>query len=92
MSDRIYYYPNSDVLRNKLHITELDKLHEAEKKLTMLRISSLIDRPIKGAFDFLHLQEIHKYIFQDIYLWAGQLRKVNIAKGTIFCKVQFLEN
>ena len=43
MSDRIYCYPNSDVLINKLNIRDNDLLSEAERKLTMLRISDLID-------------------------------------------------
>ncbi|MCM1559798.1 MAG: Fic family protein [Butyrivibrio sp.] len=32
-----------------------------------------------------HLQAIHAYIFQDVYDWAGELRKVDIAKGNMFC-------
>ena len=64
MSDAVYCYPGSDVLINKLNIRNLDRLYEVEKKLTMLRISDLLDEPIKGMFDLTHLQSIHKYIFQ----------------------------
>jgi len=74
MSDTVYCYPNSDVLINKLNIRNLDVLYEAEKKLTMLRISDLLDQPIKGMFDLKHLQSIHNYIFQDIYDWAGKIQ------------------
>ena len=90
MSDEIYCYPNSDVLINKLNIRNSDILFEAERKLTMLRISDLIDTPIKGEFDLKHLQAIHKYIFQDIYDWAGEIRTVDIAKQNMFCKVQYI--
>lgn len=38
MADRIYCYPGSDVLVNKLNIRNLEYLQEAERKLTMLRI------------------------------------------------------
>ncbi len=90
MSDHIYCYPNSDVLINKLNIRDNDILSEAERRLTMLRISDLIDNPIKGEFDLKHLQTIHKYIFQDIYDWAGEIRTVDIAKQNMFCKVQYI--
>lgn len=90
MSDQIYCYPNSDVLINKLNIRDSEILLEAERKLTMLRISDLIDNPIKGEFDLKHLQIIHKYIFQDIYAWAGEVRIVDIAKQNMFCKVQYI--
>lgn len=90
MSDQIYCYPNSDVLINKLNIRNGEILFEAERKLTMLRISDLIDNPIKGEFDLKHLQEIHKYIFQDIYDWSGEIRTVDIAKQNMFCKAQYI--
>lgn len=65
---------------NKLNIRDNDLLSEAERKLTMLRISDLIDNPIIGEFGLEHLKQIHKYIFQDIYSWAGEIRKVDISK------------
>jgi cell filamentation protein len=86
MSDTRYCYPNSDVLINKLNIREQDKLYTFERRLTMLRLLELMDNPIRGQFDFRHLKEIHAYIFQDIYDWAGKVRTVDIAKGNMFCK------
>ena len=91
MSDKIYCYPNSDVLINKLNIHDTDKLLEVERKLTMLRLMDLLEKPISGKFDLEHLRNIHKYIFQDIYPWAGKVRSVDIAKSNMFCKVQFIE-
>lgn len=90
MGDRIYCYPNSEVLINKLNIHDKQKLYEAERRLTMLRLNDLIDKPIGGKFDFKHLQNIHQYIFQDIYFWAGKVRTVDIAKSNMFCKVQYI--
>ncbi len=92
MSDTKYCYPDSDVLINRLGIRDFDKLHVFERKLTMLRLLELIDKPIVGKFDFKHLQAIHKHIFQDMYDWAGQVRTVDIAKGNMFCNVKFIEN
>lgn len=91
MADTIYCYPGTDVLVNKLGIQDYEKLQVIERKLTMLRILDLIDKPIKGNFDFKHLCSIHYYIFQDVYDWAGKVRTVDIAKGNRFCNVMFIE-
>lgn len=55
MPDTKYCYPDTDVLINKLDIRDLDKLHIFERKLTMLRLLELLDKPINGKFDFKHL-------------------------------------
>jgi len=91
MADRVYCYPDSEVLMNKLGIRDMNKLHSFERRLTMLRLSELLDKPIVGQFNLEHLQRIHKYIFQDVYEWAGQIRTVDIAKGNMFCNVKFIK-
>ena len=85
MPDNKYCYPNSNVLINKLNITNQKALFEAEKELTAIRLRELQENPIKGKYDFAHLKSIHKYIFQDIYAWAGKERTVEIGKGNLFC-------
>lgn len=85
MSDMVFCYPNSDVLKNKIGIRNKEQFERLEKRLTMLRILELVDKPIQGKFDLGHLQSIHKYIFQDVYDWAGKIRKVDIAKGNMPC-------
>ena len=92
MADRIYCYPNSDVLKNKIGIKDMEKLQRLERRLTMLRILELVDKPIQGKFDLQHLCLIHRYIFQDVYDWAEEIRKVDIAKGSMFCNVKFIES
>lgn len=92
MPDRIYCYPDSDVLKNKMGVRNSGRLSRLERQLTMLRLLELIDKPINGKFDLKHLQAIHKYIFQDVYEWAGEIRKVDIAKGNMFCNVRFLSS
>lgn len=92
MSDRVYCYPDSNVLKNKLNIQDLDTLYNVERKLTSLRLMELLTKPISGNFDLRHLRSIHKYIFQDIYEWAGEIRTVNIEKGNMFCNVLFIES
>lgn len=81
-----YCYPDSRVLKNKFNIHDLDGLYEAERRLSKLRAEELLNSPIKGHFDFSHLQKIHHHLFQDIYDWAGKVRTVDIAKGNLFCR------
>ncbi|MDR1299851.1 MAG: Fic family protein [Oscillospiraceae bacterium] len=85
-----YCYENSYVLRNKLGLTDSDKLHEAERRLAGLKISVAKVAPIRGNLDFKHLSAIHKYIFGEIFEWAGELRTVNISKGNPFCNYNVL--
>ena len=81
MQDSQYCYPASEVLINKLNIKYEKDLFNAEKELTAIRLRELQEKPIKGKYDFAHLKAIHKYIFQDIYSWAGKVRTVEIGKG-----------
>ncbi len=91
MPDKKYCYPDSEVLKNKLNIRDKDELFEAEKKLTFARLQKLQSEPVKGNFDFAHLKAIHKYIFQDLYDWAGKERTVDIGKGNLFCTVPYIQ-
>ena len=91
MSDNIYCYPESEVLINKLNITDRDELFEVEKQLTFVRLQELQQNPIEGKFDFEHLKSIHRYIFQDLYDWAGRERTVEIGKGNLFCTTTYIQ-
>ena len=86
-----YCYPGTNVLRNKLNIQDLDILHEAERDYSCIRQVELYKKGITGDFSLKHLCSIHRQLFQDIYSWAGELRTVDISKGTIFCLVPFIE-
>ena len=76
-----YCYPNSNVLKNKLNIVNAELLEEAERRITSLRTTEAMKKGIRGKFDFNHLKRIHKFLFGDIYDWAGKIRVVNISKG-----------
>ena len=52
MPDRIYCYPDSDVLKNKMEVRDSERLSQLERRLTMLRLLELIDKPVRGKFDF----------------------------------------
>lgn len=51
MPDNVYCYPNSNVLINKLNITDDKTLFEAEKELTAIRLRELQEHPIEGRFE-----------------------------------------
>lgn len=86
-----YCYKGTDVLINKLNITNGQDLFDAERELVMLRLCELNDAQLKGDFDLKYLKSIHKYLFQDVYRWAGDLRKCNIAKQDLFCLMEHIE-
>jgi len=92
MADRTYCYPGTTVLINKKGITDAQKLLEAEVQYTSYRLLELQLAPVKGKFDFRHLKDIHEYVFQDLYEWAGKIRTVDIGKGNLFCRVQFIDD
>ncbi|AMN39204.1 Fic/DOC family protein [Rhodoplanes sp. Z2-YC6860] len=73
-----YVYPGTRTLRNRLHITDPLRLDQVERRLAVAR--SKMGVP-PGEFDLAHLQAIHRHLFQDIYDWAGEIRKVEISKG-----------
>lgn len=85
-----YCYKGTDVLINKLNITNDKDLFNAERELVSLRTYELNEKPLKGNFDFKYLKDIHKYLFQDIYRWAGDIRNCNIAKQDLFCLTEHI--
>lgn len=89
--DKYYCYPNSNVLINKLNITDADELLKAEREITALKTSQAMVNRIEGKFDFEHLKKIHYFLFCDIYKWAGKIRTVNISKGNQFCRCDYIE-
>lgn len=70
------------VFYNRFGITNADELEAAEAAAVAIRTYELRQSPLQGKFDLEHLQAIHKHLFQDVYEWAGQLRKLDISKGS----------
>ncbi len=83
-------------LENKLGITDFGELANTEEKLTKIKAielfeSGYLDTLKAGTFDAL--SKIHKFLFGEIYDFAGQVRTVNIAKGNFrFAPVMYLKN
>ena len=82
-------------LENKPGITDSVELSKAEEKISKKKAVELFD---KNIFDKLNpgsceaLFTIHKFLFEDIYDFAGELRDVNISKGNFqFAPVMYLK-
>ncbi len=71
----LYCYPGSDVLKNKLNIRDSDELKRAEEEITALKQYMLMETPIKGHFSKTQLMNIHRFLFEDIYPFAGLIRR-----------------
>ena len=78
--DYIYTDPKTGVLKNLVDVSDFDTLTLIESGAVAKRIAELQINPIKIKTSS-NLLDIHKYLFQDIYSWAGKLRTVEISKG-----------
>lgn len=88
-----YVYPGTDVLINKEGLKDAAALEKAEANYFAVGSYELTNSPIKGNYDFKHLQQIHARLFGDLYEWAGNPRTVDISKGTSrFAHHQFIES
>ena len=92
-ADDVYCIPGTAVLKNKAGITDQDQLDEYEGDFTAIRLLELTQNPVEGSFDLAHLCEIHQYLFQDVYNWAGEIRTVDIIRGdSRFCNVRHIQS
>ena len=79
------------VLRNRLGIEDPAELELAEADITGARLVALDLFDLPGKYDLDHLRAFHRFIFADIYDWAGALRTVDIVKRDFFCRWGNLE-
>ena len=88
----IYCYENSNVLINKLDIKDPVILSNYEKQIVAIKLLALHKKGITGNFDVNHFVNIHKFLFEDIYPFAGQFRAENIAKDNFkFAEFEFID-
>lgn len=83
------------VLTNKLGITDSAELARAEERISKTKALELFDTGLLDTFEvgtFDGLSHIHRYLFDEIYDFAGKIRDCNIAKGNFrFAPVMYLE-
>lgn len=95
-----YCYKGTDTLINKKDILDDSKLKEIEHGITAYKIAELClnKASFNKTFDLNHYLNIHKYLFEDLYPFAGCLRDENISKPnepykegkTPFCQTAFI--
>ena len=82
-------------IENKLGIIDSAELAREEERISKKKAVQLFESGMLDALPagtFASLQAIHKYLFEDIYDFAGQLRTVNLAKGSFrFAPLMYLE-
>ena len=83
-------------LDNKLGLTSTAELDREEERISKKKAAQLFDRKLLDTFDvgtFAGLAAIHKYLFEGIYDFSGELRTVNIAKGNFrFAPLMYLQS
>ena len=83
-----------DMLENKLGLTSSAELARMEEQLSKKKAVLLFEKGILDSLPagkFFTLQAIHRYLFEDIYDFAGEIRKVNMAKGNFrFAPLMYL--
>lgn len=79
-----YFIPGTTVLKNKFNIVEREELIKKEVEITFEKLLELQLSPICMNFDEGHLKAIHKYLFEDIYFFAGEYRNVYMGKNNSY--------
>lgn len=83
------------VLENKLGLTDYAELAREEERISKKKAVNLFDFAILKLLSdgtYKTLAAIHKYLFEDIYDFAGEIRTVNMAKGNFrFAPLMYLE-
>jgi len=81
-----YLYPGSTVLRNRFGATDALRLYVLGYRATTIRELELALEPglVARTFDVEHVKAIHRYLFQDVFEWAGRFRTVDLGtdRGT----------
>ena len=82
-------------LENKLHITDSTELARMEEKISKKKAVELFENGYLDVYEagtFQMLAAIHKYLFEEMYEFAGEIRTVNLAKGNFrFVPVMYLQ-
>ena len=77
-----YCYPDTNILKNRFGLRNAAQLKKVEADISAVRQNDLLEHPIAGHFSANHLCTIHRYLFRDVYFFAGRFRREDIMKGT----------
>ena len=76
------YLQANGTLKNRLGITDAEMLGQVEADFTKVRLRLLERRGPQGPFSFERLKATHRYLFGDVYSWAGEVRGTELYKAT----------
>jgi cell filamentation protein len=83
------FYPNSQVLINKLGLNNQTELDQFEQLMFDNRAKENLP---DGDYDLKHYCDLHHHFFQDVYEWAGTLRNIRTGKGdNWFCYPEYIK-
>jgi cell filamentation protein len=83
------YYPGSSVLINLADLRDQTELDAYEVEAVGRRS---LEPPPPGDFDPAHYRALHRHLFQDVYVWAGEYRTIRTSKGgSVFCYPEWIE-
>lgn len=87
-AEGVYTNLKTGTLINKLEIEDKSELRELEYRIVSDKLLELFITPIE-VYNTEDICKIHKFLFKDLYYWAGEVRKVNISKnGKPFIPIQ----
>ena len=85
-------YPGTTVLVNRFGLQTQGELDAVEAALVTAKATQWENEPQCSSFDLAHYRAIHRFLFGELYDWAGELRTINLSKkGTQFCPVRELQ-
>lgn len=87
-----YCYHGTSVLMNRYDIQDYDALQTLERDLSSAKLALFTAEPFKGALDLKYLKRIHRFLFGEVYSWAGFVRGGQfMSKGeTTFCRADMI--
>lgn len=88
-----YTYKGTDVLKNKLNIQDEELLKEYETRLVAFKIATINSVKLPQGYTPERLKFIHKYLFDEIFYFAGEYRQENITKDNFrFSEFEYIED
>lgn len=88
-----YTYKGTDILKNKLDIKDEELLKEYETRIVAFKIATISTLTLQMDYTPERLKFIHKYLFEDIFYFAGEYRQENITKENFrFSQYEYIED
>lgn len=87
-----YTYKNTNVLKNKLGIKNEKELKNADTNIVTKKLQEIKLRKFKRTYDEKHFKFIHKFLFEELYEFAGKYREENILKENFrFSQFEYID-